>query len=63
MKKIKWVNILKLVATIPCVGLILHDVFVIFISGQASGWTWFGFATFIFAWFLLAMMYDNELNF
>lgn len=63
MKRIKWGNILKLVAALPCMGLILHDLFVVFISGQAIGWSWFGLATFIIALWLPIKLFCKESSF
>jgi hypothetical protein len=66
MKKIKWVNILKVVVAIPCAILVLHDLCAVMfgiIFGPMASWTSFGLATFIMAIIELCILFDEELSF
>lgn len=53
--KIKWGNLGLMCILIICLIVVLHDLYVIFIqpwiTGISAGWTWFGFITFILAFF------------
>ena len=51
--KIKWKNVLLAVILLMCIGLILHDLFMLtvypLVTDKYVGWTWFGFLTFLTA--------------
>ncbi len=50
MKKIKWLNVFKMIILLLCIGMIVHDIFMLtiysYISGAVYGWSWFGFISF-----------------
>ena len=54
IKKVKWLNVIKALVFIACVGLVIHDFYMVaisqFFTGVMVGWTMFGFITFIMAW-------------
>lgn len=67
--KIKWKNVLLAVILLMCIGLILHDLFMLtvypLVTDKYVGWTWFGFATFIMAFVLggvIVEYIDEEIN-
>lgn len=63
IKKIKWLNILKVLGLIGCLALIVHDLFMVTIYGWITsnmvGWTWFGFGTFILAFMVAGLIFED----
>ena len=63
IKKIKWGNLLKLIVFVFCIGVIIHDFYMLtlysFITGKYVGWTWFGLATFILACGFVDVIYED----
>lgn len=61
MKKIKWVNVLKIILFMVCLGIILHDVYMLTIYSSITGklctYTWFGFLTFLIACMGAGLLY------
>lgn len=67
--KIKWKNVSLAVILLMCIGLILHDIFMItiysWITGNLYGWTWLGLLTFILAIGIggeIIEYFDDEIN-
>lgn len=64
--KIKWKNIFKFIIMLLCLGIVLHDFYMVsisqFFTGQMVGWSWFGFITFFIALFTLAFLYEDLFN-
>jgi len=62
-RKIKWLNVIKLIVFIFCVYMILHDVYMLtihsYITGNMYGWTWIGFITFILFFIVAGMIYED----
>jgi len=56
-RKIKWINVIKLLIAMLCVGLIIHDT--VIVTFTFAGWTWYGFVTFILAFVILGEIYDD----
>lgn len=56
-------NVIKLILFIFCVGMILHDVYMLtiysFISGKLATLTWFGGVTFILNIIIAVCIYDD----
>lgn len=54
--KIKWNNIALLLILLVCAGVVIHDVYMLtiysWITGRMAGWTWFGLATFLLAFWI-----------
>lgn len=54
--KIKWNNIALLLILLVCALVVIHDVYMLtiysWITGRMAGWTWFGFATFLLAFWI-----------
>ena len=63
LKRIKWLNVLKIIGFIGCLALIVHDLFMVTVYGQITsnmvGWTWFGFATFVAALMTAGTIFDD----
>ena len=61
MRKIKWKNVLKLIAMLISAAIVIYDVFMLgfspFFTGEMLGWTWYGFITFIISCFASFNMY------
>ena len=59
--KIKWLNVFKLIALILCVGLIVHDIYVItiysYITNTPHAFTWFGLSVFTTALIIAITIY------
>ncbi len=55
-KKIKWLNVIKLLLMLFCIGVILHDFYYLVIG---YGFTWLGFGTHILCWLFVSMIYDD----
>lgn len=62
-KKIKWGNVGKAIIFLFCIGLILHDFYMLtihsFVTGQYCGWTWLGFITFWIAVMTAEAIYED----
>ena len=52
-KKIKWGNVCKAIIFLFCIGLILHDLYMLtihsWITNELCSWTWLGLTTFLLA--------------
>lgn len=63
MKKIKWINVLKLITFMACICVIVHDIYVLtvktLITGNLYGFTWFGFITFLLVCGLATLIYAD----
>lgn len=63
LKKIKWLNVLKVLGLIGCLALIVHDLFMVTIYGWITsnmvGWTWFGLATFVATIMIASLIFDD----
>lgn len=63
LKRVKWLNVLKIVGFIGCLALIVHDLFMVTVYGWITsnmvGWTWFGFATFVAAIMTAGTIFDD----
>ena len=59
MKKIKWFNLIKLLILVASIGLVIHDYCLLIIG---YGFTWFGLATNIMAWFLIGSIIEDFEN-
>ena len=63
LKRVKWLNVLKIVGFIGCLTLIVHDLFMVTVYGWITsnmvGWTWFGFATFVAAIMTAGTIFDD----
>ncbi len=61
MKKINWINVIKLIIAIICLCTILHDAYMLTIyssiTGKLYGWSWIGFITFIFCLYYIGYFY------
>ena len=55
--KIKWDNVIKLLIFLFCVGLILHDFYLVAIKFYS--WTGIGFATFLLAIITASTIYSD----
>lgn len=55
-RKIKWSNVFKLIIMLACFILVIHDLYMVgfsqFFTGEMVGWTWFGFSSFIAAFYI-----------
>lgn len=62
-KKIKWLNVLKIVGFIGCLALIVHDLFMVtvygWITSKLVSWTWLGFITFVIAFIIASILFDD----
>lgn len=62
-RKIKWLNVIKALGFVGCIGVILHDMYMITIHGWVTGymasWTWLGFITFIMAFVIAGTIYED----
>ena len=51
VKKIKWLNVIKLAILLGSITFILHDLYMLtlhsWFTGELLGWTWFRLLTFI----------------
>lgn len=63
LKRIKWLNVLKIVGFIGCLALIIHDFYMItvysWIHSVSVGFTWFGLGTFIAAIMIASLLYED----
>lgn len=63
IKKIKWVNVIKLLIFLFCIGVIAKDFYMLtiysWITGKYCGYTWFGFLTAIYLLLLASAIYDD----
>lgn len=63
LKKIKWLNVLKIIGFIGCLALIVHDLFMVTVYGWITsnmvGWIQFGFATFVAAIMTAGTIFDD----
>lgn len=54
--KVKWKNVGILAIGLFALSVIIHDVFMLtiysWITGRMAGWTWFGLATFLLAFWI-----------
>ena len=57
MKRIKWINVMELIALILCTIIILHDSYMIMFKSYS--FTWFGFITFVFVIIQGSIMYEK----
>lgn len=61
--KIKWGNVVKAIIFLFCIGLILHDFYMLtihsFVTGNLYGWTWYGFITFWIAVMIASLIYED----
>ena len=66
MKKINYKNIFKLIIFVICAGIILYDLYMLIIyplvSGVLTGWTLFGFTSFIVSVYICVDIYDQIKN-
>jgi len=50
MKKVKWLNVIKLLVLIVCLGVVIHDLYMVIvyplITSNLVGWTYWGLFTF-----------------
>lgn len=56
MKKINWINVLKLVVMLSCISMIIHDSYKLIVG---YGWTWLGFSTFILFWLIAGIIFED----
>lgn len=53
MKKLNWKHLSLLIILVICIGIVLHDIYLIgvacWISSKLYGFTFFGFITFVVA--------------
>jgi hypothetical protein len=65
-RKIKWKNVIKLIIMLICLLIVIHDMYMVsisqFFTGELVGWTWYGFFSFIVAFFTFGNLYDNLFN-
>lgn len=54
-KRIKWINVLKLIMFVCCASVILHDAYVLVSS--MSGFTYWGVITHVVAWCVAGSIY------
>lgn len=63
IKKVKWLNVLKMLGFIGCLALIIHDFYMItvysWIHSVTVGFTWFGLGTFIAAIMAASFLYEE----
>lgn len=61
--KIKWWNVLKALLFIFCVGMILHDFYMLtiysFVSNKLCSLTWFGLITLFINIIIASAIYDD----
>ena len=61
--KLKWKNIGKAVIFLFCLGFIIYDLYMLlfypFISKRLMEWTFFGFITFIGAFWLMTYIFQD----
>ncbi len=54
--KIKWKNIALLIILLVCGAVVIHDLYMLtiysWITGKMASWTWFGFGTFLLAFWI-----------
>lgn len=60
-KKIKWGNVGKAIIFLFCVGIMIHDIYMLtihsFVTSELCGWTWYGFITFLMAYVIAVAIY------
>lgn len=63
VRKIKWLNVIKLMVFVLCVCGILHDIYVLTIktaiTGNMYGFTWFGLITFLLLFGVAVCIYAD----
>lgn len=63
LKRIKWLNVLKVLGLIGCLALIIHDLFMVTVYGWITsnmvGWTWFGFGTFVISFMIASLLFED----
>ena len=61
--KIKWGNVIKAIIFLFCVGLMLHDFYMVsiscFFTGQEVCLTWYGLATLLLAMAVSCEIWDD----
>lgn len=66
MKKINYKNVFKLIIFVICAGIIVYDLYMLIIypivSGVLTGWTIFGFTSFISSIYICADIYEQIKN-
>lgn len=55
--KIKWGNVVKLIIALFCIGVILHDLYLV--TFKFAMFTWLGLGTHIFCWVIVATVYED----
>ncbi len=62
-KKIKWGNVIKAVIFLLCIGVMIHDFYMLtiysFITNQLTQLTWFGLGTLILAIITASLIYED----
>jgi len=62
-KKIKWGNVFKAIIFLFCIGVMLHDFYMLtiysFITNQLAQLTWFGLGTLILAIMTASLIYED----
>lgn len=66
MKKINWRNVIKSITFVFCIGVILHDIWLVGFSylftGASCSFTWYGLITFIFMLIISDFIYEDFKN-
>ena len=66
MKKINYKNVFKLIIFVICLGIIVYDLYMLIIypliSGVLTGWTLFGFTSFVASIYICVDIYDQIKN-
>ena len=62
-KKVKWLNVFKLVVLVASIILVIHDLWLVgfscFFTNELVGFTWLGLITHIMAWFIIATIIED----
>lgn len=56
-KKIKWLNVIKLMLMLFCIGVILHDFYCL--TFKFAMFTWLGLGTHILCWLVVGTIYED----
>ena len=63
IKKVKWLNVLEALLFLGSLAVIIHDLFMVTVyswfTSQLVGWTWFGFGTFILAFMVAGLIFED----
>ena len=55
--KIKWGNVVKLIISLFCIGVILHDFY--YLTFKFGMLTWFGVTTHILCWLIVGFVWED----